>query len=148
MFHMDPASDPSAETPAPPRALDRLGATGSLICAIHCAVLPVLLALVPSLGIAAWFGENFEQGFAMFATGLGVTTMLWGYRRHRDVRALTLLVPGLAILWFGVLYHALDAMPFLHGAVMATGGGLIGLAHLANLRLHHGRHVHGPGCAH
>ncbi|TZF90384.1 MerC domain-containing protein [Cognatilysobacter lacus] len=140
---------PLSDTPpSPPRVLDRLGATGSLVCAIHCAVLPVLLALVPSLGIAAWFGDNFEQGFAMFATALGVTTMVWGYRRHRDVRALRLLLAGLAILWFGVLFEALDDMPFVHGLVMATGGGLVGLAHLANLRMHHGRHVHGPSCAH
>ena len=128
--------------------MDRLGATGSLLCAIHCAVLPVVLALVPSLGIAAWFGESFEQGFALFATALGITTIALGYRRHRDVRALGLLVPGLAVLWFGVLYEPLHSLVFGHGLVMALGGTLVGLSHLANLRLHHGPHVHGPGCAH
>ena len=148
MYQMEHAPPPQVTPAPPPRALDRLGATGSLICAIHCAVLPVVLALVPSLGIAAWLGENFEQGFVLFATALGITTILWGYRRHRDVRALKLLLPGLAVLWGGVLYEPLDAMPVLHGLVMATGGALVGLAHLANLRLHHGRHVHGPGCAH
>jgi hypothetical protein len=149
MFQMDRPSTPVPDaTPAPPSTLDRLGATGSLLCAVHCAVLPVVLALVPSLGIAAWFGENFEQAFAVFATGLGLMTMVWGYRRHRDVRALSLLLPGLAILWFGVLFEPLDAWPFAHGLVMATGGALVGFAHIANLRLHHGAHVHGPGCAH
>ena len=56
---------------SPPRLLDRLGATGSLLCAIHCALLPLLIALLPSLGIAAWLGEDFERGFVLFASLLG-----------------------------------------------------------------------------
>ena len=79
--------------------LDRLGATGSLVCAIHCALLPLLIALLPSLGIAAWLGDGFERGFVLFATLLGLFTLVWGYRRHRAVRALGLLLPGLAALW-------------------------------------------------
>src|SRR5678816_1807042 len=88
----------------PPLGLDRLGATGSLLCAIHCALIPLLIALLPSLGLAIWFGEGFERGFVLFATLLGLFTLLWGYRRHRVVRALGLLIPGLAVLWIAVLY--------------------------------------------
>jgi len=32
--------------------LDRFGATGSMLCAVHCAVIPVLLAAAPSLGLS------------------------------------------------------------------------------------------------
>ena len=35
------------------RLLDHLGATGSLLCALHCALLPMLIALLPSLGVSA-----------------------------------------------------------------------------------------------
>jgi hypothetical protein len=127
--------------------LDRLGATGSLLCAIHCALLPLLIALLPSLGIAAWLGDDFERGFVAFATLLGLFTLLWGYRRHRAVRALGLLVPGLAALWLGVLFDPLHEAAVPHAVVMTFGGSLVGLAHLANLRLSHG-HVHDAQCAH
>jgi hypothetical protein len=127
--------------------LDRLGATGSLLCAIHCALLPLLIALLPSLGIATWLGEDFERGFVVFATLLGLFTLLWGYRRHRAVRALGLLVPGLAALWLGVLFDPLHEAAVPHAVVMTFGGSLVGLAHLANLRLSHG-HVHDAQCAH
>lgn len=132
-------------TPTP--LLDRLGATGSLLCAIHCALLPLLIALLPSLGIAAWLGEGFEQGFVVFATLLGVFTLVWGYRRHRAVRALWLLLPGLGALWLGVGYAPLHHALVPHAVVMTLGGTLVGLAHLANLRLNHG-HVHDATCAH
>jgi hypothetical protein len=132
---------------APAPLLDRLGATGSLVCAVHCALLPVLIAVLPSLGIAVWLGEDFELGFVTFATLLGVFTLVWGYRRHRVVRALGLLIPGLVALWAGVLFAPLHHALVPHAITMTLGGTLVGLAHLANLRLNHG-HVHDASCAH
>jgi len=136
---------PAASTST--HALDRVGATGSLLCAIHCALLPMVLAMLPSLGIAAWLGEDFERGFVLFATLLGLFTLAWGYRRHRAVRALGLLLPGLGILWLSVLYAPLHHALVAHAATMTVGGTLVGLAHLANLRLNH-RHVHDASCVH
>ena len=51
--------------PAPRRVahsrsvLDRLGAVGSLLCAIHCALLPVLIAALPSMGFAVGTCDGF-----------------------------------------------------------------------------------------
>jgi hypothetical protein len=131
----------------PPSLLDRLGATGSLLCAIHCALLPAVIALLPTLGIAEWLGDGFERGFVAFATLLGLFTIVWGYRRHRAVRALWLLLPGLGALWLGVGYGPLHESTVAHAIAMTLGGTLVGLAHLANLRLNHG-HVHDAHCAH
>ena len=134
--------------PQPHRSLlDRIGATGSLVCAAHCALLPLLIAALPTLGVAAWLGESFEQAFVLFATLLGLFSVVWGYRRHRAVRALGLLLPGLAVLWLGAYYQPLHHALVPHAIAMTFGGTLVGLAHLANLRLNHG-HVHDATCAH
>lgn len=129
------------------RLLDRLGATGSLLCAVHCALLPVVIALLPSLGLAAWSNDGLELGFVAFATLLGLFTMVQGYRRHRAVRALWLLLPGLVTLWLGIGYEPLHHDAILHAVTMTFGGTLVGLAHLANLQLSHG-HIHDATCAH
>ena len=97
--------------------------------------------------LAAWLGKDFEAAFVIFASGLGLFSLAWGYRRHRAVRALSLLVPGLLALWAGVLYQPLHETLLPHAAVMTFGGTLVGLAHLANLRLNHG-HVHDATCVH
>jgi len=127
--------------------LDRIGMTGSMLCAIHCALLPVLLAALPSFALAAWLSDSVETSVVIFATLVGGFSLLWGYRRHGHVRALGFLVPGLVALWAGLLYPPLhhDAIP--HAVVMTFGGTLVALAHLANLRRNHG-HVHDAGCAH
>ncbi|MDI9239137.1 MerC domain-containing protein [Lysobacter sp. LF1] len=131
----------------PRKVLDRIGAFGSLLCAIHCALLPLVIAVLPSLGVAAWLGSGFEEAFVIFATGLGLFSLVWGYRRHRAVQALSLLVPGLTILWVGVLYTPLHESLVPHAIAMTFGGTLVGLAHLANLRLNH-LHVHDATCVH
>lgn len=127
--------------------LDRIGAAGSLLCAIHCALLPLAIAILPSLGIAVWLGDGFETGFVAFASLFGLAVLAWSYRRHRAVRALGLLLPGLATLWVAVLYPPLHHAAVPHAVVMTFGGTLVGLAHVANLRLNHG-HVHDATCAH
>lgn len=127
--------------------LDRFGATGSLLCAAHCAVIPLLLALAPSLGFALWLGENTERALVLFVTLLGLTSLVWGYRRHRVIRALAVLVPGLIALWAGLLYEPLHLSLVPHAIVMTAGGTLVGIAHLMNLRFNHS-HVHDASCAH
>lgn len=130
------------------RLLDRFGATGSLICAVHCALTPLLLAAIPSLGLSAWLGDDFERGFVVFVTVLGLFSLLWGYRRHRAFRALTLLLLGLATLWAGAFYPPLHhGSAVVHAIVMTLGGTLVGLAHVVNLRLNHW-HIHDASCAH
>ncbi|RYZ72363.1 MAG: MerC domain-containing protein [Lysobacteraceae bacterium] len=127
--------------------IDRFGATGSLICAVHCALTPLLLAAIPSLGLSTWLGDGFERVFVVFVTVLGLFSLLWGYRRHRTFRALTVLLLGLAALWAGLLYWPLHHSVLPHALVMTLGGALVGLAHLINLRLNHW-HIHDASCAH
>ena len=127
--------------------IDRFAAAGSLVCALHCAITPLLLAVIPSLGLSVWLGDGFERAFVVFVTVLGLFSLIWGYRRHRVFRALGMLLFGLTALWAGVLYTPLHESVVPHAIVMTIGGMLVGLAHLLNLRLNHW-HVHGASRAH
>lgn len=134
---------PLAVVPGTRAWLDRVGATGSLLCAIHCAALPLLLALAPALG-AGLANRGFEIGFIAFASLLGLTSLILGYRRHRVGSAMTLLVPGIALLWAAVFVEALHEQAIAHAVAMACGGALIACAHLLNLRF---AHAHASACA-
>lgn len=117
-----------------------------MLCAIHCAALPLVLVLAPAFG--AWFGSaTFEYGFIAFASVLGLTSLILGYRQHRMGRALLFLLPGIALLWSAVLIEALHENLIAHAVAMACGGSLIATAHILNLRLSHG-HVRGAACEH
>jgi len=129
------------------RLLDRFGATGSMICAAHCALTPVLLAAIPTLGLSVWLGDGIERAFVVFVTVVGLFSLLWGYRRHRTFRALGVLLAGLALLWVGQLYAPVHDSVVTHAVVMTLGGTLVAVAHVVNLRLNHW-HVHDASCAH
>jgi peptidoglycan/LPS O-acetylase OafA/YrhL len=126
--------------------LDRVGATGSMLCAVHCAALPLVLAIAPAIG-AGFASPTFEIAFIAFASVLGMTSLILGYRQHRVHRALLLLVPGVALLWAAVLIEPLHESLVGHAVAMACGGSLIAIAHLLNLRLAHA-HFHGAVCEH
>ena len=134
-------------SPRTHRLLDRLGASGSIICAVHCALLPVAIALLPAVGLMSIGSARFEQAFVVFATLVGVFSLIQGYRRHGVARALWLLLPGLGVLWLAVLYPPLHASVIPHAVAMTFGGTLVGVAHVVNLRLNHG-HVHDACCSH
>ena len=126
---------------------DRVGATASFLCALHCAALPFLLAVLPTLGLGFLADHAFERVFIACASALALTVLIRGYRVHHSARALLLLAPGLALLWLGgFLIDGHDAIG-LHALLVSIGGGCLALAHLTNLRLAHG-HDQSACCAH
>ena len=118
-------------------AADRLGAAASLLCAVHCAALPFVLALLPALGLGFLANHGFERGFIAFASVLALTMAVLGYRRHRTARAFALLVPGLALLWVGGFAIDLGSTTLWHSLFVVAGGTCVSLAHIVNLRLAH-----------
>ena len=120
------------------RKADRLGLAASVLCAVHSALLPLAVALLPALGLNVGGWIDFDQAFVVFATVLGVTTLTVGYRRHRAFRAWALLLPGLALVWGGA-FTRLHDHGLAHAAIMVAGGLLLAAAHLVNLRLSHAR---------
>ena len=155
---LDPVSMGSVgvgDAPRPARwwhLADRLGATASFLCAIHCALLPFVLTVLPLLGLGFLAGHRFERGFVMFAATLALFALVGGYRRHHRPLPLLLAVPGLALLLLGVTVGL--AYPIAVHSVMVTCGGLlVASAHFVNLYIdrRHGHattHVHGAQCAH
>jgi hypothetical protein len=115
---------------------DRVGAVGSLLCALHCALLPLVIAGLPALGLGGLAWVDIDQAFTVFATLLGITTLAYGFRRHRAFRAWIVLIPGLALIWIGS-FSPLHTHSLTHVLTMVAGGLAVAAAHLINLRLTH-----------
>ncbi len=118
------------------RAGDRVGMWASLLCAVHCALLPLALAVLPTLGLSVWGRVDVDQAFVVFATVLGVASLGLGYRRHRAFAAWLLLAAGLALVWANA-FTSLHDHSLWHALMMVAGGLLIAAAHLVNYRLSH-----------
>lgn len=134
---------PSAMRPATrPRfatLVDRVGAAASLLCAVHCALLPFVLALLPLIGLEFLAGHTFERVFVACAAALASASILVAYRRHRHPHALFIMLPGILLLLFGVGVD-LDVHVALHTVAVVCGGVLVASAHVTNLVLSHRHH--------
>jgi MerC mercury resistance protein len=105
---------------------DRVAIALSAVCAVHCAVTPVLLAVMPFLGSAA-----FETGMRLVLSTLGVCAIGFGALVHRSLRSLPFL--AVALLLFGLLAARHDDIP--HEELVSVIASLfLVAAHWTNLR--------------
>jgi len=94
--------DRSGGLPAWPIDGDRVGVTASVLCAVHCAVTPVLLIFLPVFG-KVWAHPASHWLMALLVVPLAALTVGAGYRKHRRKWVL-----GCAML--GILFVLAGAM--------------------------------------
>ena len=111
---------------------DKLGMLLSGLCAIQCALLPLLLSL--SAVIPSW--AHFGHGWLWMAV-IGLIA-LWsftqGWQRHHDRKVLAYFITGYAVL---VLANSLEGHVnvLTESVLFVLGGVLMVLAHWRNYRL-------------
>ena len=78
---------------------DNLGIIASIVCAIHCAATPILIALLPALTLTEWMASpRFHQIATVVCVGM-VSLAIWpAFRRFRDYSVLSLSAAGLGLL--------------------------------------------------
>ena len=64
------------------KTADRIGVATSVLCAIHCALAPVLLIFLPTFG-KIWAHPASHALVAIFIVPLAGFSLLKGYRKHR-----------------------------------------------------------------
>jgi hypothetical protein len=115
---------------------DALGITTSLLCAIHCALLPLVVASLPILGINIIHNQLFEYGMIGLAFLIGTWSFWHGFRYHHGrLLPWLLFLAGMILLIAKQVWHSyeLSILPF---AVL-----LIVTAHVVNLRWTRSRHI-------
>lgn len=110
---------------------DRLGISASIFCIVHCLFTPLLVVMVPFVGQTLAHGW-FHVGIAALVIPLAVWALWNGYRQHRTRRILWL--GGIGLVFVALALFAGAETQWVEVALMSTGGVLLALAHLGNLR--------------
>lgn len=111
--------------------LDRLGIALTSLCALHCILLPVLLPVLPLLGVSIFADDSFERAFLIGTLALGAVALFSGFHRyHRK------LYPFYSLALGGVIYWHKDALgETWEPLVITIGAILVMAAHWMNIRL-------------
>ncbi len=114
--------------------LDTSGASASILCALHCALTPMVLTLLPAIGLGILADEGVEIALMSLSAMLGMVSLTLSFRAHRSPKALGILVVGLCLLALGRITEEGNHEPI--GIPLVVGGGLVVAAsHLVNRRL-------------
>jgi hypothetical protein len=123
---------------------DWLGISASVICAIHCALLPLLLTSLPLFGVNIIHHLGFELGMIALALVIGSYSMYHGYKKHHHR-----LTPWLLFLLGGAFLILKQIFPTYQYWLLAPAVCLIIYSHLLNVRsCRSHNHAHADDCRH
>jgi hypothetical protein len=123
---------------------DALGIATSVACAIHCAILPLLLSSLPLFGINIINNTGFEFLMIFLALCVGLYSLWHGYKKHHhSKRPILLFTTGIILLFLKQIYHT-QFLIFLIPAVI-----MIVSAHWVNFQsCKKANHCHTDDCNH
>lgn len=111
---------------------DAFGIGTSIACAIHCALLPVLVTTLPVFGINIIHNIFFEWGMIILAFLVGSYSLFHGFHNHhRSFTPISIFSTGFIFLVLKQFFHQFE---YLFLAIAVT---LIISAHYYNYRLCH-----------
>ncbi|WP_299513895.1 MerC domain-containing protein [Mucilaginibacter sp.] len=111
--------------------LDSIGMTASTLCAIHCAIVPMLITFLPLVGLGFLTNPWFEWGMIILALLLGVSSIFMSYfGTHRKALPLLLLFAGFTLVIAGHIY----LRGWIEAIVVPAGGLTIAFAHFVNFK--------------
>ncbi len=96
---------------------DRIGVVASVLCAIHCALTPILLLMLPTFG-RAWSHPATHWGMALVVIPVAAFTIVRGFQQHGRRWIVGVGVLGMALILVGA------AVPYLKDSPVAAGGSL------------------------
>ena len=120
--------------------LDRIGYISSILCALHCTVMPIILIAFPILSLSLFVSETFEWVFLSLSLLLGLTSLCFGYKKHKSFKAFPLLATGLVLIVIGRIMHQhtvhqKEIHIDLYNIILFAGGILVALSHKINSML-------------
>jgi hypothetical protein len=123
---------------------DALGIAASIACAIHCAVLPLVISSLPILGINIINNFWFEIFMIVLAMGIGLHSLTHGFKKHHHrILPIIVFIIGISLLLVKQIFHQYQIW-FLVPAVI-----LIVSAHFINYRqCRIADHCHVDDCKH
>ena len=119
--------------------MKKVGVWASVICAIHCTILPLLMILLPTAGVYLFINETFEFVLLGISLLFNITNVCFGYRQHKSNKAVAVLALGLFIFVVGRLMHNHSDDHKIHfdtfNIFMIAGGLLMALSSWINDKL-------------
>lgn len=106
----------------------------SVLCTIHCLVLPFLLALLPSLGAWQLHNEAFHAWMLVAVVPTSIYALTLGCKKHQRYRLFFLGISGLSLMVLALLLGHEIIGELGEKSLTLLGASLIAVAHWGNFK--------------
>lgn len=111
---------------------DRLGMWLSYICALHCALMPVVIGYVAVNGVGRIAAESTEWAIIGCSLGIGLFRLFYSYfKEHRRPEPVMFFLVGVSLILIAKSVFFVTPIQ-MEPVGMVAGGLLIGTAHFRN----------------
>lgn len=122
---------------------DGLGIATSLACAIHCAVLPLLLSSLPLFGINIIHNASFEWGMILLAFAIGSFSLLHGFFiHHRSFTPMLIFSTGFFALVLKQLFHSYEVYFLLPAVIFIVSAHFLNFKICRKVKCYSAHHKH------
>lgn len=106
------------------RILDRFAIGLSSLCLMHCLAPPLVLLLLPAVGLGFALPDSFHIWMLLTAIPISILALRFGHRHHRRILPAITASTGLCLLSYGAIFVAtakLELVVTLAGALCLAG---------------------------
>ncbi|MEO1081083.1 MAG: MerC domain-containing protein [Pseudomonadota bacterium] len=122
---------------------DRAAIGLSLLCAVHCLLLPIAVAFSPAVAALGIDDESFHQWMIIIVLPISVFALFMGCAKHRNFSILAIGVAGLLVLGLTIVLGHEILGETGEKAMTLLGATLIAISHWRNYRACQ----HASGCS-
>ena len=110
--------------------LDKFGILASVACAVHCALLPLVITVLPLVGMEFLANEWVEIVMISVAVCLGACSLAGAYALHKSLVPFTALMLGFALIGTGHFW-----IDDWESVLIPLGGLTIATSHYINWKM-------------
>ena len=127
--------------------LDKAGAAVSMACAIHCAAMPLVVSLLPMIGLTFLADSWVDVGILLVSGTMATIAGVHGYEKHKCIWVPLFFWAAITIIMVGIILHFKTGSEAI--AMMPAGGIILCITHIVNIRMskkhmeHHSHHCDG-----
>jgi len=114
---------------------DKIAISLSLLCAIHCLAMPLLVVLLPAVASLPLESESLHLWLVVAVLPISLFSLTLGCKKHRKYQVAYIGSVGLFTMVFAILGEILGFGEVVEKTLTLLGASLIALAHFWNYRL-------------
>ena len=114
---------------------DKFAISLSLLCTIHCLLLPILVVMLPSLAALGLDDEIFHLWMVIAVVPISAYGLTMGCKKHKNYKIMLVGIIGLVILALTALLAHDFLTETLEKTFTVLGATIIAVAHFWNYRL-------------